>query len=243
MLAVWLVKYRDYNKNILEIFKLFCLGALFYSTSAGIFFVASQYIGTGLSMVILFTFPAIVMFFNWCLYKIKISKHYYMAIILMLLGMLLLVDLSDVTFDILGLGLGLTAAVLYACYIIASKKITVSPILSTIMISSGCSTACLLFALINHSFMIPSTLLQWSHILGFGILSTALPMLLLLEGLKKISAEKASILSVLEPVFVVIFGIILLEETLRLPQVIGIITVLSGALITLFSHKLKNKVI
>ncbi|BCA94795.1 hypothetical protein TUM19329_11560 [Legionella antarctica] len=52
------------------------------------------------------------------------------------------------------------------------------------------------------------------------------------------SSEKASILSVLEPVFVVVFGVLLLGETLKPWHALGVVFVLAGALITLFGHKI-----
>ena len=60
----------------------------------------------------------------------------------------------------------------------------------------------------------------------------------MLYSLKYISSERASILSVLEPVFVVIFGVILLGETLHPWHAVGVVFVLLGAMITLFSHKI-----
>ena len=66
-----------------------------------------------------------------------------------------------------------------------------------------------------------------------GIICTALPILFFLESLKYISSEKASMLTVLEPIFVVIFGVILMHEPITFIQIIGIITILLGALLTL----------
>ena len=48
-------------------------------------------------------------------------------------------------------------------------------------------------------------------------------------------------LSVLEPVFVVIFGILLLNESITNLKILGIITILSGALITIMYDKRNNK--
>lgn len=230
---------RALNDNAVEMVKAFLSGALFYSASAGIYFIGSQYIGTGPSMVIFFTYPVFVMLLNWILYKHKIAKIYYVAIALIILGMTQLVDMSELKFDMIGISLAVLSGILYACYIVWSKRVEISPITSTLMVSLGCALACLVFSLCGHDFSIPSTLAQWAYILGFGIVSTAIPMLFFLEGLKKINAEKASILSVTEPIFVVIFGIILLEETINLPKVVGIITILLGAFITFFNRKLK----
>lgn len=242
MLFILMPQYKTFDDNAVEVLKAFFSGVFFYSTSTGIYFSASKYIGTGLAVVIFFTFPVFVMLLNWLLYRTKIDKIYYLSVILIILGMVHLVDLNDLKLDMIGIGLAVLGAMIYACYIVSSKRIKVSSMVSTLMISLGCSVACLIFSLYDESFFIPSTSFQWIHILGFGILSTALPILLLLQGLKKISAEKASILSVMEPVFVVIFGIILLDETITTTQMIGVVTILSGAIITLSGNNLKNHI-
>ena len=70
-----------------------------------------------------------------------------------------------------------------------------------------------------------------------ALISTALPILLLLEAMKYISSTKASILSVLEPLFVVIFGVILLDEQISLAEGCGVVIVLAGAMLALRCKK------
>ncbi|GGI75494.1 DMT family transporter [Legionella impletisoli] len=214
-------------------------GAGFYSLSTLLYFIAAGYIGSGLAMVIFFTYPVILMVINYFLFRQTIPAPYYLAIIMILVGMTLLVDWHEMRMDLIGIAFGLVSAFFYAGYLALSKQIQASPNMSAFMLSSGCSVAFLLFSLFQGSFIIPTQYSVWANLIGVGIISTAVPILLLLYSLKLISSDKAAILSVLEPVFVVIFGFILLGETLYLKHVIGITIVLSGALLTLFSHKIK----
>ena len=225
-----------------EMFKVFCYGAVFYSFSPIIYFIACRYIGTGLSMVIFFAYPAIVMLFNWLLYKSKITTISYLSIMTILVGMLCLVDMRQFTFDMLGIGLGLLSATCFAFYVIASKKSPMSPLASTFMTSLGCAFTSLIIALVDQSFFIPQTTTVWLYLLGYAIISTALPMLFFLEALKYINSEKTSILSVLEPVFVVILGVMLLGEKINLLQAFGVVIVLSGAFMELLSRHLTRKI-
>lgn len=219
--------------SLMTLFKTFCFGGLFYALAACIYFVSSEYIGTGPAMVIFFTYPAMVMLINRILYKNTIPKIYYAAILLVAAGMTQLVDLNEFTVDMLGIALAILSAFTYACYIVFSKKINVSPVMSTVTLSLGCAFACLCYSIWDKSFAIPTTGAQWTLVIGFGIITTAIPILLFLESIKKISSEKASILSVTEPLFVVIFGIILLNESIDANKVIGIAAILAGALMTL----------
>ncbi|AHE67290.1 DMT family transporter [Legionella oakridgensis] len=217
----------------------FFLGAALYSFSTMLYFYASQYIGSGLAMVIFFTYPVIVMLFNYFFYGQQMPRIYYLATIIILTGMALFIDMHEIKLDLIGIILGVISAFFYACYIVASKRSSISPNMSALMVSVGVMVTCLLLTWMDHSFFIPTSLSVWGNLIGIGIISTAIPILLLLYSLKYINSEKASILSVLEPVFVVIFGVILLGEELSLQHIAGIIIVLGGALITLFSHKIE----
>ena len=214
-------------------------GTVFYTGCSIFYFVASKYLGTGLSMVVFFTYPAMVMILNWLIYKTKITKRYYLSIALILIGMSLLIDRHEFTVDILGIGAGVLSSFFYALYILSSKKSRLSALSSTLTLSLGCALACFIITHINHSFAIPQTLHMWGNIFGIGILCTALPILMFLKALNYISGEQASILSVLEPVFVVIFGVLLLNESITFVRGIGVIVILSGALITLLGNKKK----
>ncbi len=219
-----------------EIKKTLLYGSLFYSIMSILYFMSSQYVGTGLAMVVFFTYPSMVLLLNWFLYGEPITKRYYFASAVILIGMVFLVDIEEFTFDILGILLGILSAIFYAFYIVFTKKNQSPPLVSTFLVSIGCSVFCGVIALLTHSFIIPNTVSLTVNLISMGVLCTALPILFLLQGLKYISSEKASILSVLEPVFVVIFGVILLDEQISTSHIIGVVIILMGALMTLFNH-------
>ncbi|MBA2652236.1 MAG: DMT family transporter [Tatlockia sp.] len=225
------------KKTPIETLKVILYGLSFYGSTSIFYFMAAKYTGSGLAMVIFFTYPALVMLFNYILYKQKINRIYYLALFIIFIGMLCLVSGSQYTFNFLGLGFGLLSAVLYALYIIVSKNSTLAPLVSTFWVSLGSALICLVAALLQDSFRVPGQLSVWLNILGIGIICTALPIVLLLKGLKHISSLQVSILSVLEPVFVVIFGILLLGEKINLTQGLGILVLLSGALLSLLSGR------
>ena len=70
-----------------------------------------------------------------------------------------------------------------------------------------------------------------------GVIATAIPIQLLLEGLRHVEAEKESILSVLEPALVFFIGIIALDEEVSFIQGIGVIVILVGALLVQFDTR------
>lgn len=212
----------------------FMLGALFYSGPSSLFFIASKYIGTGQSMVIFFSFPVMVMVLNRILYKENIKPIYFISFIMIISGLLLLIDMGEVSFDLLGIGLSLLSAISYAFYVIFSKTIKTSALISTLMVSLGCAVTSLLLSLLNDVFQLPNSPSQWLNIIGIAVICTAIPILLMLESLKYISSAKASLLSVLEPVFTVIFGVILLNEVMTIRSLCGVIITLLGGVTASF---------
>lgn len=241
VILIMLPKYKLLLQICKNDVKMLFYGIIFYGASTITYFMSSKHVGTGVAMVVLFTYPAFVMLFNVLLYKVRLNSVYYFAFFMLILGIVCLIDIHELTFDIFGIGFGILASFTYACYMLASKESSSSPMMSTLMVSVGCAITCLVVACADSSFYIPSGFNTWINILGIAIICTALPILLLLKALKYINTEKASILSVLEPVFVVIFGILLLNESITSLKIIGIITILSGALITIMYDKRSNK--
>jgi len=235
--------YKTVFKKPKELAKVFLYGVSFYSITAILYFIACKYISTGLAMVTFFTYPVMVILLNKFLYKSEISKTYYGAVGLILIGMLFLGGNQELTFSLFGLLLGVASAATYACYLIASKNSTVSPLVSTLMVSIGSALTCLVAAVVDQTFFVPHDLSAWLNIISVGTLCTALPILLLLRALQYISSEKASLLSVLEPIFVLFFGVMLLEETVTSTQMFGVVIVLLGALLTLFGKRLGGSVL
>lgn len=233
-----LPKIKKIEWNWKEQIAVFILGIVFYGGCSFLYFIATEYIGSGLSMVLFFTYPSMVMLINFLYYKEKISQFYYLAIIIIFLGLILLTQGSEFRFSGFGIILSLLAAICYASYLVLSKNIKLPTLISTLMVSLGAMCVSLVIALFDKTFLIPTNLNVWINIFGIGIICTALPILLLLKGLKYISSVQVSILSVLEPVFVMIFGILLLGENISLIQGLGVAVLLAGALLSLLSPRL-----
>ena len=242
MLIFWS---KNYKCSFRELLISFFAGFFFYGPSSIIYFYSSQHIGTGIAMTIFFIYPAFVILLNRLIYGTKASKNYYYAILIIFIGMILLSDITELNFDITGISLGVISAFCYAFYMIASSKVThMDTIFATAIISLGCSASGLVTAFFDHKIVIPQTYDLWKNILLIASICTAFPVILLQHSMKYISATKASILSVTEPIFVMIFGIILLGEKIHNIQIIGIIIVLYGAIMSLLnkSETIKDEI-
>ncbi len=245
ILIIMLPKWRQLKVNKVDAIKMLIIGAIFYGGCSMLYFVAAEYIGTGLAIVIFFTFPAFVLLINKFLYGVRITKNYLAAVGLIMIGLVLLIDLKEAKADVMGIFLSILTGILYAGYVVGGKQIKMPPLTSTFLACTGCFISAFVFSINDGSFAIPKGINVWIDILGISIISTALPMLLLLEALRYISSTKGAILSVLEPVFMVFVGIMFLDEKISFLQGIGVAVILSGSLITLINPqtfaKYKNK--
>jgi len=224
-----------FNPDTRSLLKIMLLGTMTYTAGSTFYFMASKHIGTGLAMVIFFSFPIFVTLFALASGKWKMNSHAFAALIAVLIGLVLLKGHGHYALNMGGILLALSSALCYAIYVYISHTATrFDSRLLTLIICSGNALICLMIAHFTHSFVVPRTLEEWGYICALGILATALPIQLLLDGLKYISPVKASILSVFEPVVTVLIGIALLHEKISILQAIGVIIVLSAAILIQF---------
>ncbi len=224
------------DKRIL--FRTLLLGAVSYSGGSFFFFLASQYTGTGVAMVIFFCFPVFVTLFTWITTSWKMNKYAAASLFTIVLGLFLLKGHGTHTLNLVGILLAVISGVSYAIYVISSKHNTKNfdSELLTFLVCLGNSIIFLGVALYTKSFLIPTSLHTWLYISAIGIIATALPIQLLLDGIKHVSPVKASILSVLEPVVTLLVGVLLLHESMTSLQALGVLTILLGAIVIQFER-------
>ena len=219
--------------------QLAAIGSISYAGGSSFFYLSSLHIGTGPAMVIFFSFPVFVMLFSVYFKRARINRYMILSLLMVMSGLILLNGGGSHDLNIVGILLALIAAFSYGVYVYyshhSSKQADSLPL--TLYICLGCSLIFLFFSLITHTFQWPVTLRAWRDILILGVLATAIPIQLLLKGLKYISSVKASILSVMEPLTTVVVGVLLLHESLSTMQLTGIVIVLSGAIAIQFEKQ------
>lgn len=222
-----------------KMLQLAIVGSISYVSGSAFFYLSSLHIGTGPAMVIFFSFPVFVTLFSIYFHHATINRYLLISLMMVVVGLSLLNRGGKTVLDLIGVIFALIAAFSYGVYVYYSKHHTskADSLWQTFAICAGCSLIALMFALMNHSFSAPPTLLAWRNILILGIVSTAIPIQLLLNGLRYISSVKASILSVTEPLTTVVIGVLFMHESLTAMQLIGILTILSGALAIQFEKQ------
>lgn len=220
----------------IDSFRMIIFAVISYSGCSIFYFMASRQIGTGVAMVIFFSYPVFVTLFAWILSNWEFNKTALVSLLSVVIGMAFLKGYGENTLNLMGVVFAILAALFYAVYVYGSQHTAknIDTRTSTLLVCLGNTVIFLIFSYCTHSLYFPKTLTAWFYLGTIGIVATALPIQLLLNGLKYISPIKASILSVLEPVVTVIVGLFFLNETMSSMQSLGVVIVLLGAILIQF---------
>jgi drug/metabolite transporter (DMT)-like permease len=233
--SIFLFRYKiGARKRVLASFIV--LGSTFHGLGTAAYFTSSKRIGTGLAMVLFFTYPIFVVALSYFIKNIAMTRATLFSLCLIILGCTMIANGGDIIsgFDLWGFNLALASGLCYGLYVFYSKELnrTLSPILSTfcVCLGSGLMFGFYLLAS-NISFQWPQTESVWLLYILFALFGTVLPLLLMLAGMKYLQASTASIISVLEPVAVLAVGALVLHEPIYKIQIAGALVILCAAVL------------
>ena len=230
-------KFFDTNRKINTI-GMVLTNVLFYVPSCILCFYASITIGIGLGIVSFFSFPVFIALLSWYFEKTPPNQIVIMSIILVLSGITLIAPNIDkqAIRNVIGVSYGLAAAFTFACYVMSMRRIVSNghEQYTSCISCISCSLACLLILIVRKNIHIPSNYIDWGNLALLAIFATVIPTYLLIVSINKISANQVAVLSSLEPVFAILLGTILLNESISGIQYLGISLVISGSIMIQF---------
>jgi drug/metabolite transporter (DMT)-like permease len=220
------------------------LGFIGYYLSSFLDFLGLQFISAGLERLILFTNPTIVVVLSALFLAKPISRRVALALLVSYAGLGLaywhdLVITNDTSALLAGTALVLASALCYAIYMMVGTGLT-RRIGSTrftaymMLVATG-------FVMTQFFIMRPLSTLDlpmkiYVYSVCLAVFSTALPVWMMAEALKRIGAGDASMIGTIGPVLTIFFGAIFLGEELSALQLIGAALVLAGVAMISFSR-------
>lgn len=208
------------------------------------YFVAIERMYVGVALLIEFTAPIWILIFLRFILKKHVPNSLWYAIVLSFSGLLMITQIwNGLSLDRLGLVAALVDALSLAGYFLIGDRLGKSKSSGAITTwGFGVTTLLLLFALPLWSYPTEIftknmkllgrfdgyTLPGWVLILWIVTMGTVLPYLLVVSGLKILSASTASIFGMIEPVLAGIFAWWWLNESLNAIQLIGCLVVIIG---------------
>lgn len=194
-------------------------------------FNSYSYASIGISTTIYHIQPVIVFFLGAIIFKEKIENYRVLWLISAFIGVLLIVNPFDQSFDesyLKGCALAFLAACLYATATLATKLIkNASPFLITL--AQLLIGTFLLWPFVHFSIL-PKTSLELSSIIILGVVHSAFMYILLYSSYQKLSTSSIAILSYIYPIVAVLIDYLVFNKTLILSQIIGGIIVLAAGL-------------
>ena len=207
------------------------MGFAGYAVEAALFFLALERFDASLTELLLYAYPTLVTAAAVARGRERLTRQLGGALLLAS-GGLVAVLASSVALgaNLAGFALGLSAAVVYAGYVLAGERVVaaVHPLVLAALVATGAAAAFSLAGLAGAPFGLPSTGSAWGVVALIAVVGTVVPVAALFAGIERVGAPTASILSTAEPVVTVVLALAFLGEALSLLEALGALAVLAA---------------
>ncbi|MDB5076888.1 MAG: protein of unknown function transrane [Chloroflexi bacterium] len=178
--------------------------------------------------LLLYLFPGLVtvlsvVFLHEHLTRVKVG-----ALVVALLGTALTIGPKGGGHP-LGIALAVSAAGIYAVYILVGSRVTGRAgalASSTVIMSAAAAVSGVM--IVVHGPAFPHTASGWAALVAIALVSTALPIVALFEGLSRVGPTTGATLSTVEPVVTVLLAALFLQEPLGPWQMAGGLFILAA---------------
>lgn len=228
---------RFTGKQWLAVAGVGCLG---YYISSLLDFLGLQYISAGIERLVLFIYPTLVLLMSAQIFKVRISKIQWIAVLITYAG-LVLAFVSEANFQepqhkqfYLGSVLIFLCAFTYAAYIVGSGSLI--PKLGAAKFNSYAMSFAAIGVLLHFAITGEQSLGNLSpsvYAYGFlmAVVSTVIPSFLIAEGIRRVGPGNAAIISGMGPIATIFQANILLYEPVSAMQIGGTVMILFGVLL------------
>lgn len=213
------------------------------ATSLGLF-ISYNYIPVGLVTAIHFAYPAVVSIIMVVMFKEKVTKGKILAIALSFVGVYLLAYNGNDCANIKGIMIAASTAVFFAIYVIGINRgyaKGINDYIITFYVSVISSIVLFLFAKITGNFELVLNPIIIKDVLYLSVISTVASVLLFIKGVKIIGSINASILSTLEPISSIFFGVLILNESINYYIIVGSLFIITSVIVLTSSERVREK--
>ena len=223
---------------------------LVFSLITGTFFAVAWYAcvdltGVATAVILLYAYPSIVTIASVFFLKEKMTVQKALALPLTFVGAILVAGAQDfeegLSFDVLGVALGLYTAISGAVYYIWGKKFLDKYSANTVILYMTVLSIPVL-VVIGLPFDLASssiTTLGWVWIFLSGLIPGTIGFVVSMMALKHLEASRASIVASIEPVAAVGIAYLVLSQTINALQGLGVALVFFGVILLRLTRKEK----
>lgn len=203
-------------------------------------FAGLVYVTAGLERIILYIYPTIVVVISAVIFKHRIGRRVYFALLATYAGVALAVGHDALTLKsgsadtMFGAALVAASAITYAGYLIVSGRLI--PRVGAIVFTAYTMLAATVASAAHYAstahqvtiFELPAQVYLLSLLMA--VVATVLPAILLNVGIHRIGSSKAALISSIGPVSTILLAYIFLSEEITLLQLAGTGLVLMGVM-------------
>jgi len=211
------------------------------------YFLAIHRLEIGIALLIQYLGPLFVAIWARTVGHEHVRRRIWAALALSLAGLTLMVQLwNGVSLDGLGVAYALVAAVVYASYLLlAEREVATRDPVS--LLAWGFFFATVFWTVVQPWWSFPAGTVArtvplqgqlaswhlpvWALVLWVVVLGSIVPFSLIVGALRHISATRAGVTAMLEPVVATVIAWAWLRESLTAPQLAGAAVVLAGILL------------
>ncbi len=199
-------------------------------------FTAFKYTGIATAILAYNMCPIYVLLLSAKVLQEELKISHMINVVSAIIGLIITVipSLNRNGTNLTGIAFGIISGLLYSFIVIINRKFSteIDPVISTFiqMISASCTL--LPIVLIENSFnqFLSLDTHNFIMLLILGVLHTGIGFLIYFSSYKALSAISIALLSYLEPVFGIFFGVIILKEPLTIYQLTGGILILGSTI-------------
>lgn len=214
-----------------DLYILIAMGALGYAGQSFCFFSALHYATAGLTGLLLYLHPSLVIIGSAMLGRRKLTLVKVMLAAGSLLGILLTVS-DGLVGTGQGIAFGTCAALIYTVYILVGESVTARTgaigAACVIMLSAGTVFG---MAMMFDGPCFPQEMNGWLAVAAISLISTVMPMVFFFAGMRRLGAGDAATLSTFEPVVTLSLAYLFLGETLAPMQAFGAALVIAAVVV------------
>ena len=199
-------------------------------------FEAYKYTTVAIATLSYYFAPVIVTLVCPLFFKEKLTKKQILCFVMSTLGLTLVIGITNLGSggnNVIGIGFGLGAAVLYATVILLNKFIKgVTGIHRTFLQFLAAIAVLIPYVLFTGGMHLGNLdLTGWGCLLIVGLIHTGITYCLYFTSLKELSGQEAAILSYLDPLVAVLIGVLVLKEPFSVQQLVGGLLILGFTLL------------
>ena len=250
--VILLTSYLVITKNFMKIrkgdHKLFLMLALF---EPFFYFLGESfgltYVSATVCSVLISTIPVFATIGAWLIFKERLKTINYAGIILSFIGVLVFILNKDgsLSFSMKGLALILFAVLCAVGYNLTLSRLVESYSAVYIVNVQNIIGAVLFLPLFlildfNHFTSTPFTFNMFKPIIELAVFASCGAFILFAYSVKKMGITKANVFSNSIPVFTALFSFIIMGESLTIQNIVGMMIVIAGLLMSQMSGRSKS---